>query len=267
MDSLKLWLQQILGRHSYAVVELYYFCRYQLFYRGDKRTCPCCSARLKNFLPLRTHTGTLVPSVICPRCDAHPRHRLLWHYLRAKHGELFMTELQFLHLAPEFCFTRHFRKLKNLHYVTADIEMPQVDCRVDICHLPFAENSFDVLFCNHVLEHVPADREAMSELFRVLRPAGWALLQVPIDKQLSQTLEDESIVSPEERERLFGQNDHVRQYGADFQGRLSAAGFAVEVIEYPGTLNPSLIEECGLDPDESIYLCRKRSDAVKLQRG
>ncbi len=266
MDSLKLWLRQRLGRYSYSFVESYYFCRYQLLYRGNKRICPCCSARLKKFLPMRTRAGILVPSVMCPRCDAHPRHRLLWHYLCAEHGELFESKLQLLHVAPEFCFARYFRKMKNLYYVTVDLEMSQVDCRADVCRLPFAEDSFDVLFCNHVLEHVPADREAISELFRILRPGGWALLQVPIDRKRSQTLEDETIISPKERERCFGQYDHVRQYGTDFQGRLAGAGFAVEILAYPDTLSATVVEQCGLDPDETIYLCRKNAANADMLR-
>jgi len=140
--------------------------------------------------------------------------------------------------------------------------MPQVDCRVDVCSLPFVTNSFDILFCNHVLEHIPADRLAMLELFRVLRPGGWALLQVPINKQCSQTLEDDSIVLPEERERYYGQFDHVRQYGTDFQSRLTGAGFDVEAIKYSDTLSVAVIKQCGLDPEEIIYLCRKNNDTT-----
>ncbi len=262
MDSLKNWLRQILGQYGHSIFEIYYYCRYQLFYRGSKYFCPCCSAKLSKFMPLRMHSGTLIPSVVCPRCDSHPRHRLLWHYLCAEHGSLFKREFQFLHIAPEFCFARHFRKIKSLRYVTADLEMPQVDCRVDICSLPFITNSFDILFCNHVLEHIPNDRLAMLELFRVLRPGGWALLQVPIDKQCSQTLEDDSIVHPEERERYYGQFDHVRQYGTDFQSRLTGAGFDVEAIKYSDTLSVAVIKQCGLDPEEIIYLCRKNNDTT-----
>ncbi len=259
MNELKKWLRHRLGRHCSSLLELYYFCRYWFLYRGEPFVCPCCSARLSRFLRMTTLLGSKHESVICPRCDSHPRHRLLWLFLNERCRDLFDRRLNLLHLAPEFCFERHFRRSPNLQYVTADLISPQVDCRVDVCRLPFMKDQFDVILCNHVLEHVSADRKAMSELFRILRPGGWALMQVPLDSNREVTLEDPEVISPEERERYYGQDDHVRLYGLDFIERVKQAGFYVEVIDFVATQEPRLIERHGLHSHELIYLCRKRA--------
>ncbi len=257
MNVLKNWIRKRLGVRCLSIVELYYLVRYRFLYRGDRFACPCCSARLSRFLALTTPSGIRSESVICPRCDSHPRHRLLWLYFHAQCRDLFDKRIQLLHLAPEFCFERHFRRNPNLNYVTADLTAPQVDLHADVCCLPFAERRFNVVLCNHVLEHVTDDRRAISEIYRVIRPGGWALMQVPVDSEREITLEDAEVRTPEERELYYGQDDHVRQYGIDFVDRIRRAGFSIDVIDYTSILGQPLVEYHGLPQRELIYLCRK----------
>lgn len=129
--------------------------------------------------------------------------------------------------------------------------------RMDITDIHFAEQSFDVVICNHVLVYVEDDRRALQEIFRVLSEGGWALLQVPIDRSRDRTFEDPSITDPRERRRVFGQYDHVRVYGLDYLTRLADAGFAVTVDEFVKELAPAQIDALGLDVGETVYLCRK----------
>src|SRR5690606_2967669 len=119
------------------------------------------------------------------------------------------------------------QKNHRLNYVTADLDSPYAAVRMDVCDIPFRDEVFDVVLCNHVLEHVPDDHVALLEIYRVLRQGGWAILQVPIDSDLEVTFEDESIVDPEQRKMVYGQDDHVRQYGRDYPSRLRNAGFTV----------------------------------------
>lgn len=133
-----------------------------------------------------------------------------------------------LHVAPEICFMERFEALDNLEYITADIESPLAKVKMDIHEIPFEDNSIDIIFCNHVLEHVDDDMKALSEMKRVLKPGGWAILQVPFFYPLPKTTyEDKSIVDPKEREKAFGQDDHVRMYGEDYGARLASSGFRV----------------------------------------
>ena len=135
--------------------------------------------------------------------------------------------------------------------------------KADITRIPFADATFDVVLCNHVLEHVMDDGQAMHEVFRVLRPGGWAILQVPIDLQRARTFEDARSVSPEDRERWFLQKGHVRIYGRDYTDRLEAAGFDVRVEFYAKDLPRDLRERYGLRRKRPVYLCTKVRTSCK----
>lgn len=261
MDKLKKYLLHLLGGKSFFVLEFYYLLRHAAFQQGRDFFCPCCGAGFYRFIIARTFSGNVIPNLICPRCDSHPRHRLLWMFLKHKRTDLFEKRIRLLHFAPEFCFARHFRKMKNLEYVTFDMTSPFAEFHGDICALPFADSSFDVILCNHVLEHVSDDEKAMSELFRVLRPDGWGIIQVPLNTESSVTVENPLVIDPRERERLYGQYDHVRLYGRDYVSRLWNAGFSVDVIDFTGSLDESSIARNGLDKNEAVYICSRRSDA------
>jgi FkbM family methyltransferase len=145
----------------------------------------------------------------------------------------------------------------NIDYLSADIGSPLAKVQMDITDIKYPDDHFDVIICNHVLEHIPDDWKAMAELYRVLKPRGWAILQVPISLSLNQTYEDPLVTSPEERERAFGQNDHVRIYAKDYRDRLERVGFSVEIFSFVKDFGESSIHKYGLSKDENIYVCSK----------
>lgn len=197
-----------------------------VFYRGNKVECPVCGSKFRSFLPYGRESRS---NALCPHCLALERHRLIWLYLKQK-TDFFTAKQKMLHIAPELCYIERFEALENLEYITADIESPLAKVKMDIHDIPFPDNEFDVIFCNHVLEHVRDDIQALNEIKRVLRPGGWAILQIPFFYPLNEhTYEDPAITDPREREKAFGQDDHVRMYGKDYGDRLRSVG--LEVIE------------------------------------
>ncbi|MCJ7467714.1 MAG: methyltransferase domain-containing protein [Maribacter sp.] len=225
-----------------------------LLYKGSQYTDPIDGKRFKSFLPY----GYEKPreNVLSPSTLSLERHRLLWLYLKNK-TDFFTAHLKVLHFAPEQAFYKRFRKLANLDYTTTDLNSPLADIKADICNLPFETNSVDVILCNHVLEHIPNDTKAMQELFRVLRPGGWGILQIPQDLDRKATFEDHSIVDKKERAKIFGQYDHVRIYGRDYFDKLRAVGFIVEEVDYTVELSSDEIERYRLAKGEIIPLVRK----------
>ncbi len=160
-------------------------------------------------------------------------------------------------MAPEQCFLPIFRKQKNLNYTTADLYSPIADVKADICALPFDDNSFDMVFCNHVLEHIPDDRKAMQELYRVLKPGGLGIFQIPQDLSRAVTFEDATITDKKERAAIFGQYDHVRVYGIDYFDKLRSIGFTVKEIDYTRTMSSELMHRFCLMKGEILPVCFK----------
>jgi len=225
-----------------------------VFLKGDTYIDPIDGKGFKRFLPYGY--GQQRPNVLSPSTLSLERHRLLWLYLQ-KETTFFEKELKVLHMAPEQCFLSIFKKMKNLDYTTADLYSPIVDVKADILDLPFEDELFDFVLCNHVLEHIEDDAKAMSELFRVLKPGGIGIFQIPQDLSLEQTYEDSNITSPEERAAHFGQYDHVRIYGKDYFDRLRKAGFKVNEIDYSAQLSPDLVEKYCLAKGEILPVCTK----------
>jgi predicted SAM-dependent methyltransferase len=173
-----------------------------------------------------------------------------------KETDLFNRRPQrMLHFAPEKQMSRRLAQVASLDYVTADIAENRAMKQLDITSISEPDDSFDVVYCSHVLEHVTEDRQAMAELFRILRPGGWALLLVPIQGEV--TYEDASIQTPEARREAFDQEDHVRIYGRDFQQRLTQAGFLVEEHDYARQFDAEDRHRFGLDESDLIYRCHK----------
>lgn len=223
--------------------------------RGNKVECPICKKEFRKFLAYGSDTA-LRQNVLCPYCLSLERHRLLWLYLHER-TNFFRDHLKVLHIAPEQCFHGRFKRARNLDYVTGDLESPLAEYHFDLHDIPFRENSFDVILCNHVMEHVEDDRRCMRELQRVLKPGGWAIMQVPIDYGREETYEDTSITEPEERERHFWQKDHLRLYGRDYPDRLEECGFKVSPDAFVREIDSELRERFRLQSEELIYFMRK----------
>lgn len=225
-----------------------------LFYRGQAVLCPVCNSSFRKFLPYGRKSRE---NALCPNCLALERHRLIWLYLQRK-TNFFTADHKMLHIAPELCFMDQFEKLPTLDYITGDIESPLAKVKMDIHDIPFEENTFDVIFCNHVLEHVESDHKAMTEMLRVLKPGGWAILQVPFFYPLKDvTYEDKNITSPQDREKAFGQDDHVRMYGKDYGQRLANAGFDVLEDDFVMKLPSEEVQRYALPPQEIIFKVTK----------
>jgi predicted SAM-dependent methyltransferase len=225
------------------------------FLKGNNYTDPIDGRSFKSFLPYGY--GKQRSNVLSPSTLSLERHRLLWLYLKNE-TDFFTKKHKVLHFAPEQAFYKRFRKMKNLEYITTDLESPLADIKADICNLPFEDNEFDVILCNHVLEHIPNDTKAMQELFRVLKPKGMAILQIPQDLSREHTFEDDSITDRKERAEIFGQYDHVRVYGRDYFNKLRAIGFDVKETDYTTVLSESDISKYCLAKDEVIPICYKK---------
>ncbi|MCX2680390.1 methyltransferase domain-containing protein [Galbibacter sp. EGI 63066] len=225
-----------------------------LFYKGNTYTDPIDGKSYRSFLPYGY--GKQRNNVLAPGTFSLERHRLLWLYLKNE-TDFFSKPLKLLHFAPEQAFYKRFKKLKNLNYTTTDIESPLADVKADICALPFEDNSYDVILCNHVLEHIKDDKKAMQELFRVLKPGGWGVFQIPQDINRKETFEDDSITDRKKRAEIFGQYDHVRVYGMDYFNRLRSVGFDVKEAHYPAQLSEEEVKRYALNPNEIIPVCFK----------
>ena len=226
------------------------------FLQGNKYTCPIINKSYRKFLPYGRINPR--PNALCPGSLSLERHRLLWLFLKAK-TPFFENPIHFLHIAPEQCFMKPFERIHGDGFITADLESPLAKVKMDVHQIPFDENTFDAVMCNHVMEHVEDDIKAMREIYRVLKPGGWAIMQVPFFHPLDEaTFEDKSITDPREREKVYGQDDHVRLYGKDYPKRIRKAGFTVTEDTFANSLTDQEIVRYALPRDEIIYFCEKR---------
>lgn len=221
--------------------------------------CPICGFKGKYFYeagePSRVNAQ-------CPKCKSLERTRMIWHFL-VNQKNIENAKLKLLHIAPDRGFFDKFSSMNNIEYTAGDYFAEGYSyengvINLDITNLQFDDNSFDALICVHVLEHIKEDAKAMQEVFRVLKPSGWAILQVPLDKKRASTYEDWTITSPEERIKHFGQFDHVRWYGLDYKNRLEKAGFKVNIIDYFTKLGSKKSNQMALMPNDDIYFCQKK---------
>lgn len=238
------------------------------FYKGNNFTDPIDGKSFRKFLPYgyaKTRENVLSPSTL-----SLERHRLLWLFLQNETDFFEETSknmpfkirqnnqsLKVLHFAPEQAFYKRFKKQKNIEYTTTDLNSPLADVKADICNLPFEDNSFDVIFCNHVLEHIPDDNKAMQELFRILAPNGLGVFQIPQDLNREKTFEDDSITDQKKRTEIFGQYDHVRVYGKDYFDKLRTIGFEVFEVDYTKNLSDDLLKKYALAKGEILPIVRK----------
>jgi SAM-dependent methyltransferase len=222
-------------------------------YSGNKYFCPICEKGFSKFLK---GPGSTRENSRCPGCGSLERQRLLWLYLL---NEIKIKErnITLLYIAPDFALQTKLKKLNNINYTSIDLDSSLAMQKTDITNLDFSDNSFNAIICYHVLEHVEDDRKALSEIFRILKSNGWAILQSPVDLSREITFEDDTIKLSKEREKAFGQKDHVRIYGKDYAKRLKNAGFIVIEDNFIDKFSFQEKEKYLLDNDEVIYYCRK----------
>jgi predicted SAM-dependent methyltransferase len=240
--------------------------RLSRLFAGDRFECPFCGGRFSRFLPFGDDLSAFKekrvvgaghrPNALCPQCLSLDRERLVYLYLKTKTG-VFRDQTRLLHVAPEKNLKRLLEASPNIDYAAADSVSPLARVKMDVTRIPYAADSFDVIICNHVLEHVQDDRRAMAELYRVLKPAGCAILQVPVSMLLDETCEESAVDTPKERERLFGQSDHVRIYARDYKERLEEAGFGVELYNFAEEMGESFSARWGLIKEENLYVGSK----------
>jgi hypothetical protein len=242
----------------------------QLYFVGNRYYCNCCNSCIRHFNP----GGSTEPVIqdlqiigagyhnadYCPVCKATSRDRLVWLYL---HDKLKTAEfLSILHIAPEKQLSYLLRKIKNADYRCGDINPSRYQYYapaeyIDLCAIKYNANTFDLVICNHVLEHIPDDRKAMEEIFRVLKPGGSAILQVPVSMVLDHTYEDPTMISESQRAKAYGQKDHVRIYGKDYPERLKEAGFEVKKISTAGNHAVGRLKKISIDKKEILFVCYK----------
>lgn len=212
---------------------------------GQEQFCPVCGSGVKRFLENR----------ICPICFAKDRHRFAYLVLERETDLLSNPERRFLHVAPEPEFSKRMARSHGSRYLTADLYNPTVDLLTDIRDIPCPDDFFDGIYCSHVLEHVENDHRAMREFFRILKPGGFATIQVPITSDT--TFEDPSITDPKDRLKHYGQLDHVIAYGPDFSERLAECGFLVASFLAKEYLDPEERNNMDIDGNERVFLGRK----------
>lgn len=227
-----------------------------VMYKGNNVECPVCGKQFRKFLSYGSNVAHR-ENVLCPNDLTLERHRLMWLYLRDQSNFFTADSLDVLHIAPEQCFHGKFKKQSNLNYLTGDLVSPIADLHFDLHEIPLESDRFDVVFCNHVLEHVDDALRCMQELYRVMKPGGWGIMQVPLDNTRAQTYEDPSITSPEEREKHFWQKDHVRLFGRDYPEWLRKAGFNVRDGFEGSPIAPELAERYRLPKEEILYIVSK----------
>jgi SAM-dependent methyltransferase len=228
-----------------------------LLYLGKGKQCPLCGCQRRKFLPYGYVTSR--ENALCPNCLSLERHRLLWLWLvrESDIGRGAMALPKMLHIAPEVALMRKFKKMYAStpdRYVTADLESPLADMHFDVQQIPLEAESFDAIICNHIMEHVEDDGKALRELYRIMRRGGWGVILSPVELEREKTFEDDTITDPKERTRIFGQYDHRRIYGRDYDTRLMSAGFRVERIAYSEHLSPEQRQLYAIGNDDLIVV-------------
>ena len=246
---LKFLPRKFLIKYSFLITPIL-----RIIFQGKKYTDPIDDSNYSKFLSYGYKT--VRKNALCPGTLSLERHRLLWLYLDRETNFL-SSNLKVLHVAPEQVFYKKFKKLKNWEYFTFDLNSPIADIKGDLISTNFKDEYFDLIICNHVLEHIEDDKSALNEIYRILKYNGISILQVPMNVKRKNTFEDSSIKSKNQREKYFGQYDHVREYGLDFKDRVEQAGFEVEMINYSTKISQDLVIKYGLMKDDLIPIGKK----------
>jgi SAM-dependent methyltransferase len=246
---LKFLPRKLLIKYSFYLTPLL-----RVLFKGNKFIDPIDGSSYSKFLSYGYKS--IRKNALCPGTLSLERHRLLWLYLDNE-TNILKSNLKVLHVAPEQIFFKKFKKFNHWDYLTFDINSPIADIKGDLKSMKFKNESFDLVICNHVLEHIEDDKMALEEIYRVLNMNGIAILQVPINLNREKTFEDSKITSQYDREKYFGQYDHVREYGIDYKERIEKVGFQVEMINYSDNLPEEMIIRYGLLKNDLIPIAKK----------
>jgi SAM-dependent methyltransferase len=258
-SALRSFAKQIYIKGLNAVL----FCN-ALFYRGSALFCPICEQSFRKMMPFRGSfyvKGELVdhytPNALCPRCRNDIRHRFILTFLKGKEDRL-IPGIRMLHFAPETALSSYLKN-RGINYVGCDIDAAAFPgaVKVDVTDIPFGDASFDAVICIHVLEHIIDDEKGIREIYRILKPGGWALIAVPVYGETTLDIKD---LTYEGREKMYGTGEHMRMNGLDFTGRLASAGFSVEVVTFedvPGDYIDRAVRSPHTESDRYLFFCRK----------
>ena len=224
------------------------------YFKGTRFTDPIDGSSYRKFLPYGYQK--IRENALCPGTLSLERHRLLWLYLE-RETNFIDNAIKVLHVAPEQVFYQKFKTFSHWEYTTTDLHSPLAEIKADLCELPFQDNYYDLILCNHVLEHIPEDQKAMQEMYRVLKPGGTLIAQVPLEENRTQTFEDNSITDKATRTEIFGQYDHVRIYGTDYYTRLESVGFDSHAIDFLKKLTSQEKQKFALPYSEKIPIAIK----------
>jgi len=255
-----------------VVMNLKYIKQYfiSFLYSGSKFNCPNCNGSFRKMFYCGQNEDILTKlevigsgirkNCLCPRCYSIDRERLIYLFLSQK-TNIFSEKTRLLHIAPRPSLRKIFNKSKNIEYFKGDkfeegYHYSKDVIELDITKLKFENDFFDIIICNHVLEHIPDDLQAINELYRVLKPGGFAILQVPLSLKLEKTYEVKTDTA-QERKKLFGQSDHYRIYAKDFINKLESCNFNVNLYN-PNDLDWNLdTEKYGLNNLEDLIVANK----------
>lgn len=248
------YIPKLLQKPALRIINGAIRCRAKIFNFGFRYYCPVCRSHLRIFKPSIDAQCTRAIAQRCPVCSSMARHRWVWLFLQKRTSLFDATPAKMLHIAPEEELGKLFEKIPNLDYLSGDISSTRAMERIDITSIPYPDESFDIIYCSHVLEHVPDDRKAIDEFYRVLKQGGWALIVVPVKRD--KTFEDMSATDPIEHNRVFGHPEHVRICGADYKDRLTSAGFSVTTFQVADVLTQQETTKYGIGP-EPVFLCKR----------
>jgi SAM-dependent methyltransferase len=232
---------------------LFYF---RMKYKGNSVFCPCCKSSFREFVPFGNSKRK---NARCPKCESLERDRLLWMYFENK-TNLYKAPLKVLHIAPEIVFFNHFKNQKNIDYFPGDIYphlYPKGTKYFNLLEPNLDDNSYDVIICNHVFQYIEDDTKAIQNLYKLMKPGGWGIMQVPINTARTTTYEDNTITDPIEREKAFGLKEHVRYYSYDYADKLRVSRFNVLVDDYTKAFTDAEIYKFGFWKSDAIYYCTK----------
>ena len=251
--TIKKYIKKILPQSIIRFLKNIILKYYSLSATGSEFHCPVCKNDLSKFVKFGIDT---INELHCPFCGSLGRERLLWLIIENR-TLITKSPCSLLEIAPVECFMKNFSSIQNLKYMSGDLNSSLAMVKLDITEMPIDDSSFDYVICSHVLEHVPDDHKAITELARVIKPSGTLFILNPVDFDRENTFEDFSITDPKERLLYFGQEDHVRIYGKDYISRLEAGGLNVNISDYPSTLSEINARRYGISTDEIIFECYK----------